>query len=71
MHYRCNSSLLETHTNRGVYVTVHARPAWLDLAHRKLDGAVFAAYGWPDDLSEEGILERLLKRERAGEQARA
>ena len=22
------------------------RPAWLDLAHRKLDEAVFAAYGW-------------------------
>src|SRR5450756_110613 len=24
----------------------NARPAWLDLAHRKLDAAVFAAYGW-------------------------
>ena len=29
------------------------RPTWLDLAHRKLDQAVFAAYGWPDDLSDE------------------
>ena len=36
------------------------RPTWLDLAHRKLDQAVFAAYGWPDDLSDENILERLL-----------
>jgi len=36
------------------------RPAWLDLAHKKLDAAVAAAYGWPADLSEEQILERLL-----------
>ena len=25
----------------------NARPTWLDNAHRKLDAAVFAAYGWP------------------------
>jgi hypothetical protein len=36
------------------------RPAWLDLAHQKLDAAVAAAYGWPVDLSDEQILERLL-----------
>lgn len=36
------------------------RPAWLDLAHKKLDVAVFAAYGWPSDLTDEQILERLL-----------
>ncbi|MCL4864053.1 MAG: hypothetical protein KJZ93_31890, partial [Caldilineaceae bacterium] len=36
------------------------RPTWLDLAHKKLDAAVFAAYGWPSDLSDEEILERLL-----------
>ncbi|MFN8503744.1 class I SAM-dependent DNA methyltransferase [Kouleothrix sp.] len=36
------------------------RPAWLDLAHTKLDAAVFAAYGWPADLTDEQILERLL-----------
>jgi len=36
------------------------RPAWLDNAHRRLDEAVFAAYGWPLDLSDEEILERLL-----------
>lgn len=39
----------------------NARPAWLDLAHRKLDAAVFAAYGWPPDLSEEEILAKLLE----------
>jgi hypothetical protein len=36
------------------------RPAWLDLAHRKLDEAVADAYGWPADLPDEAILERLL-----------
>jgi hypothetical protein len=36
------------------------RPAWLDFAHKKLDAAVAAAYGWPDDLTDEQILERLL-----------
>ena len=41
---------------------------WLELAHRKLDEAVFAAYGWLSDLSDEEILERLLalNLERAG-----
>jgi hypothetical protein len=36
------------------------RPTWLDLAHRKLDAAVFAAYTWPPDLSDGDILARLL-----------
>jgi len=36
------------------------RPAWLDLAHRRLDEAVLDAYGWPHDLTDEAILERLL-----------
>ena len=36
------------------------RLMWLELAHRKLDEAVFHAYGWPHDLSDEQILERLL-----------
>ena len=36
------------------------RPTWLALAHRRLDEAVAAAYGWPADLSDEQILERLL-----------
>ena len=47
----------------------NARPTWLELAHKKLDEAVFAAYGWPSDLSDEEILEKLLRLnlERAGE----
>ena len=38
----------------------NARPTWLDNAHRKLDAAVFAAYGWPGDLPDDEILARLL-----------
>ena len=37
------------------------RPAWLTNAHRKLDEAVFAAYGWPPTLTDSEILERLLE----------
>lgn len=37
------------------------RPAWLALAHEKLDAAVFAAYGWPVGWSAEKILEKLLE----------
>src|SRR2546425_10571697 len=46
------------------------RPPWLDLAHKKLDAAVAAAYGWPPDLKDEQILERLLalNLERAAEE---
>jgi len=41
----------------------NARPAWLDHAHRELDAAVAAAYGWTDytpDMPDEEILKRLL-----------
>ena len=37
------------------------RPTWLDLAHKRLDESVFAAYGWKSDLSDEEILESLLE----------
>jgi len=36
------------------------RPTWLTNAHADLDAAVLDAYGWPADLSDEAILERLL-----------
>ncbi len=39
------------------------RPTWLANAHRTLDEAVFAAYGWPEppgDLPDAGIVARLL-----------
>ena len=35
-------------------------PSWLANAHTKLDVAVANAYGWPTDLSDEQILDRLL-----------
>ncbi len=49
------------------------RPAWLDLAHKKLDAAVAAAYGFPADLTDEQILEKLLalNLERAAAEAKA
>jgi type II restriction/modification system DNA methylase subunit YeeA len=37
------------------------RPTWLDNAHKELDAAVSAAYGWPADLSDDEILKRLLQ----------
>ena len=37
------------------------RPTWLDLAHRKLDEAVFAAYGWQPEISDEQLLAKLLE----------
>ena len=45
-------------------------PTWLRNAHAKLDAAVADAYGWPHDLSDEQILDRLLalNLERAAEE---
>jgi hypothetical protein len=37
------------------------RPAWLDMAHKRLDAAVFAAYGWDAAMSDEELLEKLLE----------
>ena len=47
------------------------RPTWLDNAHARLDAAVADAYGWPADLTDTEILERLLalNLERAGASA--
>ena len=36
------------------------RPSWLDNAHKVLDAAVAAAYGWDPDISEAAVLDRLL-----------
>ncbi len=44
-------------TLTGLY---NARPTWLEHAHAALDAAVAAAYGWPADLDDAAILERLL-----------
>jgi type II restriction/modification system DNA methylase subunit YeeA len=41
------------------------RPAWLSNAHRDVDEAVAAAYGWSADLSDDEVLARLLELNRA------
>ena len=41
------------------------RPAWLEHAHRTLDAAVAAAYGWPEDIPDDDLLARLLALNRA------
>jgi type II restriction/modification system DNA methylase subunit YeeA len=62
-------SPLQTRTLTNLY---NQRPAWLANAHRALDEAVAAAYGWMDytpDMPDEEILRRLLALnfERAGD----
>jgi hypothetical protein len=37
------------------------RPTWLDLAHRRLDAAVFAAYGWDASMTDDELLAALLE----------
>jgi type II restriction/modification system DNA methylase subunit YeeA len=48
-------------------------PTWLANAHRKLDEAVFAAYGWSPDLTDDDLLAKLLELNlsRAGQAAPA
>lgn len=48
---------LKTRTLTSLY---NQRPAWLEMAHRTLDEAVLDAYGWPLDLPDADLLERLL-----------
>jgi type II restriction/modification system DNA methylase subunit YeeA len=56
------AAILKKRTLTNLY---NDRPAWLDNAHRELDAAVAAAYGWPADISEEDALARLLDLNRA------
>lgn len=51
------AKLLQKRTLTNLY---NERPTWLELAHQKLDKAVFAAYGWPRDMSNEELLGTLL-----------
>ena len=52
-----SAAMLEKRTLTKLY---NERPPWLAEAHRILDEAVCAAYGWPADLTNEQILEKLL-----------
>jgi type II restriction/modification system DNA methylase subunit YeeA len=49
---------LRTRTLTNLY---NQRPQWLADAHRDLDSAVAAAYGWPSEISEEDALAKLLE----------
>lgn len=48
-------------------------PSWLRDAHATLDHAVLSAYGWPQDITDEVLLARLLalNLERAVDNGRA
>ena len=48
-------------TKRTLTNLYNQRPTWLELAHRKLDEAVFAAYGWDVNMSDEELLKKLLE----------
>lgn len=54
---RLDPAELEMRTLTNLY---NQRPTWLANAHADLDAAVLAAYGWPDDLPDDAVLERLL-----------
>ena len=51
------AAILRERTLTNLY---NQRPQWLRDAHRDLDAAVAAAYGWPADLSDDEVLARLL-----------
>ena len=51
------AAILRQRTLTNLY---NERPAWLSNAHRELDEAVAAAYGWPSGLSDDEVLSRLL-----------
>ena len=57
---RSEGSLVSYRRQRTLTNLYNERPAWLARAHRQLDEAVFAAYGWPPGLSDEETLARLL-----------
>jgi hypothetical protein len=65
-----DDALTEQLSRRTLTNLYNERPTWLDLAHKRLDEAVFAAYGWPANLTDDDLLTRLLalNRERAAAQ---
>lgn len=52
------AAILRERTLTNLY---NQRPQWLINAHRDLDAAVAAAYGWPVDISDEDALAKLLE----------
>jgi type II restriction/modification system DNA methylase subunit YeeA len=56
-----NSAAAEKLKKRTLTNLYNERPAWLVAAHKDLDNAVAAAYGWPADLSDDEVLAKLLE----------
>jgi type II restriction/modification system DNA methylase subunit YeeA len=54
---RASEAELKKRTLTNLY---NARPTWLENAHARLHAAVFAAYDWPLDLTDEEVLQNLL-----------
>ncbi len=48
-----------TDSKRTLTALYRVRPAWLQQTHLVLDEAVAAAYGWPADLSDDDVIQRL------------
>jgi hypothetical protein len=48
-------------TRRTLTNLYNERPTWLANAHERLDVAVLTAYGWPVDIDDQDLLERLLE----------
>ena len=60
------AAILKTRTLTNLYNMRGTREGtWLDNLHRALDEAVAAAYGWPANLPDDSVLERLLELNRA------
>ncbi len=56
-----DSDCAESLKRRTLTNLYNQRPAWLQLAHEKLDAAVFAAYGWNPAIGDEELLAKLLE----------
>lgn len=54
-----NDAAAQTLKKRTLTNLYNEMPTWLKFAHEELDNAVADAYGWPHDLSDEEILEKL------------
>ena len=63
----------QTLSRRTLTILYNDRPDWLLEAHRALDEAVAAAYGWSADISDGDALERLLQlnQQRSGQKGQA
>lgn len=55
-----DSDILKSYNKRTLTNLYNQNPTWLQDAHRLLNEAVLSAYGWPSDISDDKIIERLI-----------